>query len=145
MKKLIVLFLIIICSKSYGQELPNFYIKKFFNTYQKNTDKAIDDIYQTNPWTSGMGDAITEMKKTIRNYGVELGKYYGYEFITEKSCTSRFIVYAYLLRYDRQPIKVYFTFYEPDNEWMLYSLTFNSDVDEDLETAVKFDIQNPQK
>ena len=128
----------------YSQDNAEDIINAFFDTYQKNTDKALDDIYATNVWGSEMKDALTGMKKTVRGYSDEMGKYYGFEFITKQKCTERFLLFAYMLRYDRQPMQVLFAFYKPNDKWILYSLNFNSHFDEDLETAAQYYIiQNP--
>jgi hypothetical protein len=146
MKKIFLLFLFLFLSKStYSQTTPEDIIKKFFETYQKNTGKAIDDIYATNSWTSQMQDAITTMKKTIKTYPEEMGNYYGFEMITKQKSTERFVLYVYMIRYDRQPMKVNFELYKPNDKWMLYSLNFATDIDEDVEMAAKMYTQNPNQ
>lgn len=44
---------------------------------------------------------------------------------------------SYLLRYDRQLIRFTFQFYKPDKEWMLYSLSFDVTLDDEVEEAAK--------
>jgi len=128
----------------FSQETPDELIKRFFDTFQTNSDKALDDIYATNKWTSEMRDAINSMKKTIKNYPSEMGKYYGADFITKQQCTERFFLYSYMARYDRQPMKVVFQFYKPNDKWILYSLNFSTDIDDDVEAAAKYFVQNPK-
>ena len=144
MKKALYLSLLVILPiTGYSQETPDDFIKRFFETFQNNTDKALDDIYATNVWTSEMKDAINSMKKTIKNYPMEMGKYYGSDFITKQKCTERFLLYSYMARYDRQPMKVVFQFYKANDKWILYSLNFSADLDDDVEAAEKLYIQNP--
>ncbi|HTH54688.1 MAG TPA: hypothetical protein VL728_01495 [Cyclobacteriaceae bacterium] len=141
----ILAFFLALTTCCYSQENSDDIIKRFFDTFQNNTDKAIDDIYKTNTWTSEMGDAINTLKKTIRGYPTEMGKYYGYELITKQKCTDRFLLYAFIARYDRQPMKIVFELYKPDDKWFLYALNFSPDIDNDVETAAKSYMQSPSQ
>lgn len=140
-----ITFFLLISLHGYSQDNPDEIVKKFFETFQNNTDKALDDIYSTNQWTSEMRDAINSLKKTIKNYPNEMGKYYGSDLITKQKCTDRFILYSYMARYDRQPMKVVFELYKPNDKWILYSLNFSADIDDDVEAAAKYYIQNPNQ
>jgi hypothetical protein len=145
MKRFAIVFLLLVfCHEGYSQQNPPDLIKKFFDTYQKDSDKAIDDIYTTNPWTSEISEAIADMKKTVRSYPETMGKFYGTDLITLQKCTERFHLYVYMARYDRQPMRVIFEFYKPDEKWIIYSLNFDSGIDEDLEEAAKQAIQKPK-
>ena len=144
-KNLCLTFLLILSISGYSQENPDDIIKRFFETFQSNTDKALDDIYATNVWTSEMKDAINSMKKTIKNYPTEMGKYYGSDFITKQKCTERFFLYTYMARYDRQPMKSTCQFYKANDKWILFSLNLSPDIDDDVEAAAKFYMQNPSE
>jgi hypothetical protein len=136
--------LIVTSISSYGQDNPDDIIRRFFDTYQSNTDKALDEIYATNVWTLEMKDAINSLKKTIKNYPNEMGKYYGSDLITKQKCTERFLLYSYMARYDRQPMKVVFELYKANDKWILFSLNFSADIDDDVEMAAKYYVQNPR-
>jgi hypothetical protein len=78
------------------------------------------------------------MKKEINGYTEDyIGKYYGYNLITKKQSTENFVLYSYMVRYDRQPLKFIFEFYRPDNVWMLFSFKIDSNLDEDVEQVAK--------
>ena len=138
MRKIFTLsILLLFVINSNAQSNLEDYVKKFFLDFPKNSNKSIDEIYSTNPYTSGLTEAISNMKKVAENYPNSLGNYYGYEVITQKKCTNNFILYTYLVRYDRQPMKFTFEFYKPNDKWMLYSLNFAATIDEDVEQAAK--------
>jgi len=42
-----------------------------------------------------------------------------------------------LLRYDRQPIRFTFEFYKPDKEWVLFAISFDATLDDEVEEAAK--------
>ncbi len=132
---LITIFLLISIN-SIGQT-PEEYTKKFFMDFASNSDKAIDDIYKTSPFTNEMIDAIKEMKEVANNYPNSLGKYYGYEIIAQEKLTNNFVLLSYFVRFDRQPMRFTFIFYKPNEKWNLYSLNFSAHIDEELEQAAK--------
>jgi len=122
---------------AHAQANPDEIIKKFFVDFSIDSDKAISDIYATNPNINGITDAINNMKKIARSYPSQLGKNHGYELITQQKCTDNFILYAYFVKYDLQPMKFTFEFYKPNNTWNLYSLNFDSTIDDEVEQAAK--------
>ena len=144
-KTFITAFLILVSITGFCQINPDDIINNFFTVFQNDTDKALDDIYATNPWTTEIGDAISGLKKTVRSYSSEMGEYYGVDFITKQKCTDRFILYCYMIRYDRQPIKVIFELYKPNDKWVLYALNFSTDIDDNVEAAADFYMRNPIK
>lgn len=147
MKKLLLITLLTIISlMSFGQASPEDLIKTFFNEYNKNSNKAIDELYSTNPWTSRIRDGIENMKKEVNSYTVDyVGKYYGYEIITKKQFSESFILYSYLVRYDRQPMRFTFEFYKPNDKWTLFSFKIDGDLDDEIEQAAKLYYLNLDK
>jgi len=139
MKKQILTIVILITPFiTYGQISPDDFMKNFFTTYSKNPGQAVEDIYDTNPWAARIKDAVENMKKEVNSYTVDyVGKYYGYELITKKQFSESFILYSYLLKYDRQPIRFIFKLYKPNDKWTLYSFKIDSDLDVELEEAAK--------
>ncbi len=104
-------------SNIFAQTAPEEIIKSFFTTYPKNTNKAIDDLYATNPWTVRIKEGIDNIKKEINGYTVDyVGKYYGYELITRKQFAESFILFSYMIKYDRQPIRFTFELYKPNDK-----------------------------
>ncbi len=143
MKKLLLITLLSTASTAiFSQSVPEELIKTFFKEYSKNTSKAIDDIYATNPWSAKFKEGIEELKKEIITYTPDyVGKLYGHELIIKKQVTENFILYSYMVRYDRQPMRFTFEFYKPNDKWFLYSFNIDSDLDEELEQAAK--LSNP--
>ena len=139
MKKQILIGILLLSSiVSYGQESPQDIIKNFFNVYNKNSSKAIDELYATNPWSIRIKDGIENVKKEINSYTVDyVGKYYGYELITKKQFSESFVLYSYLVKYDRQPMRFIFKFYKPNDKWTLYSFKVDSSLDVEIEEAAK--------
>ncbi len=131
---ILILFSIITYAQSNQEEILN----KFFKEYAKNPSKAVDEIYLTNPWNSRIRDGIETMKQEVNKYTLDyVGKYYGYELITKKKLSESFILYSYMVKYDRQPMRFVFMLYKPLDKWALYSFTIDADIDEELDQAAK--------
>lgn len=147
MKKLIFITTLTLFSlTSFGQANPEDLINTFFKEYSKNPGKAVEDIYATNPWTSRIKDGIETMKQEVNKYTVDyVGKYYGYELITKKHFSESFILYSYMVKYDRQPMRFIFKLYKPNAKWTLFAFKIDSDLDDEIEQAAKLYYLNLDK
>jgi hypothetical protein len=66
-----------------------------------------------------------------------MGKYYGNEIIITKKFSESFILYSYLVKYDRQPMRFIFKFYKPNDKWVLYSYALDDNLDNEIQEAAK--------
>lgn len=147
MKKILLITVFaILCINSFAQNSPDAIIKTFFDAYAKNPSKAVEDIYATNPWTARIKDGIENMKNEVSGYTNDfVGKYYGYELITKKQLSESFILYSYMVKYDRQPIRFVFELYKPNDKWTLFSFKIDSNIDDEIEQAAKLYYLNLDK
>jgi hypothetical protein len=123
---------------SFAQTTPDELLQRFFTEYRKTPAHAVDQIYSTNPWASRSRDAVEQMINTVNRYTVDyLGQYYGNELIVKKQLSEGFVLYSYIMKYDRQPIRFIFEFYKPNDKWMLYSMKIDGNIDDELEQAAK--------
>ncbi|OCB71798.1 hypothetical protein [Flavobacterium crassostreae] len=137
-KKIFIIIIVLISKTSYSQDLPDEMIKSFFTQYSKNPAKAVEKIYQTSIWTSRLKDGIEDMKNEVGKYTIDyMGEYYGSELITKKQLSNTFVLYSYLLKYDRQPIRFIFKLYRPNDKWVLFSLKIDGVIDEEIEQSAK--------
>ena len=138
MRTFILSLVFIIISTSINAQSPDELIKKFFNEYEeKGANNALDNLYATNKWMNRNQDAIQNLQSQLANLQALIGEYYGYEFITKKSAGSSFVLYSYLAKYDRQPIRFTFKFYKPDDKWMIFSFAYDENIDDELVEAAK--------
>ncbi|WP_035335163.1 hypothetical protein [Dokdonia sp. PRO95] len=129
MKKFITLFIILISFSLNAQSNPEQIIEDFFSDYQsKGVVQAIDNIYASNPWINTQTDAIINLKNKMSDLTEEyIGKLHGRDLITKKEFSDKYVIYTYLVRYDRQPVRFTFEFYKPKNEWRIHSFKYNGD------------------
>jgi hypothetical protein len=139
MKKTILAlsFLILTCS-TFAQDSPKKLIDKFFETYKTDASKAVKDLYKTNKWTERIKDDIENIANNLNGFNDDLmGKYYGYETITSKKFGESFVLYSFLIKYDRQPLRFTFKFYKPNEKWVLYAFQYDDSLSAEIEEAAK--------
>lgn len=121
-----------------AQEKPEDITIHFFELFQeKGSDVAFDFAWSTNKWlitdTISTRDTKTKFKKGI----AMLGKYYGYELIEKINLTDSYVLIDYLLKFDRQPLKISFILYKPDLSWQIIDLKFDPKLTDDIESKRK--------
>lgn len=143
MKKILFLLsLTLLTTITYGQNSTEDLTTEFFKKYEKNTDEAFDYIFGTNKWMGDNKDGTEKVKFQLREYAKLMGKYIGFEKLTEKSLGESLKVSVYLVKYDRQPLRFIFKYYKGKEKWMLYNLKFDENIDDELDDIMKYDYLN---
>lgn len=146
MKRLLFILLISTSGHIFAQSDPQNLLDIFFKTYEKDAGKAVKDLYSTNIWTDRIKDDIDKIVGTVNGFTESyMGKYNGYEIITTKKFSESFILYSYIVKYDRQPIRFIFKFYKPSNKWILYSYAIDDSFDDEIQEAAKLFYLNLDK
>jgi len=127
--------------QGYAQDTPETLIQKFFDDYeQQGSSMALDNLYETNPWMQGATEAIGNLKEKMNTLTEEfVGKCHGYDLIAKKEVSSSYVLFSYLAKYDRQPIRFTFQFYKPADTWKIYSFKYDGNMDTELEESVRLD------
>lgn len=113
-------------------------IAKFYELYEKGKKvEAVDSIYSTNPWMSSAADSIHQIKTQLENIEEIVGNYNGKVLIDETSIKDRFVHVTYMTLYDRQPVRMEFQFYRPEEDWIVYSFSFDINFDDEVESEVR--------
>ena len=110
---------------------------QFFRQYALDPMKAFDYAFSTNEWMERNQDAVDNLKNQYSNLLPLIGSYYGYDLITEKSMGDHLKVLSFMLRYDRQPIRLTFVMYKPKDRWQVQNLKYDDNLPEELEEASK--------
>ena len=138
MKRILIVLMILASGNLIAQSCPQELINSFFGTYEKDPGKAVKDLYATNIWNERIKDDIDKIIGTVNGFTESyMGKYYGQELITTKKFSESFVLYSYLVKYDRQPIRFIFKFYKPDDKWVLYSYALDDSLDDEIQEAAK--------
>jgi len=143
LKNLVILYFIIPiggCAqgKSNGNLAPVTIIDNFYDNYHTyGIDKALDYIFLTNKWLNISDSSIISLKIQLAATIKLLGKYQGYEQITKKQIGNNYLLYSYLTRYERQPLRFTFIFYRVNDNWQLQHFKYDVDFDAELEKAAE--------
>lgn len=111
-------------------------VDKFFKTYQtEGTSRAIVNIFKTNAAvdSASLSGLIAKIDTTRGLIGMYIGK----ELIVQRKASNSLILYSYLVKHEKQPVRFTFMFYKPKNEWLIYRLYFDDQVDNELEESAK--------
>lgn len=123
-------------AKNYEQEIEN-----FFSLYAKGEIvQAVDSIYSTNKWVNVVSDQILNVKGQLTSVQPMLGAYLGQDRVGHHSYGERLIHITYLALFERQPLRMEFTFYRPGSDWFIYSFAFDDRADDDLQRAARMAI-----
>ncbi|MFC4634245.1 hypothetical protein ACFO3O_10025 [Dokdonia ponticola] len=143
MRKIILVFsLTLLTTITYGQNTTDGITAEFFKKYEQDTDAAFDYIFGTNKWMVENKDGIENVKFKIREYKNLMGKYIGFERLTDKPLGESLKVSVYLIKYERQPLRFIFKYYKSKDKWMLYNFKFDESIDDDLEEIMKYEYLN---
>jgi hypothetical protein len=69
-----------------------------------------------------------------------VGDFHGYELLASDEVGNCYKIYIYVAKFDRQPIRIQFDFYKPEDKWIVQGFTYDYDLDDDFESVVKSQI-----
>ena len=134
---ILLIFLGVQTSKAQSDTLntPEKLCEHFFMLFETDSDIAVDFIFSTNKWfnTSSMPQ-LAESKGKIKKL-FYLGNYRGFELASKKLFSPSLVLITYIVKYDRQPIKIEFYFYKPEKNWQIQTFRFEEDLKNDLQNG----------
>ena len=138
-RTILLLFITLGTFTSYGQNSTDELTNKFIELYEKDTDAAFDFIFGTNKWMKDGGTGTEKMKFQLREYAKLMGNYIGFEKLTEKSLGKSLKVLVYIVKYERQPLRFIFKYYKAKDNWSIFNIKFDDDIDDELDEIMKYD------
>jgi hypothetical protein len=122
----------------FAQDRPELITEHFFDLFQvKGSDAAFDYAWSTNKWLSSDTTSTKEKKNQFKKGIALLGQYFGYEMITKVNLTESYTLMNYMLKFDRQPLKITFILYKPYQSWQILEMKFDVKLDDDIESMIK--------
>ncbi len=121
-----------------AQEKPEDLTEHFFKLYvEQSSDTAIGYIFANNKWMNNYKAYVDNLKMQTKEFIAKIGQYYGYELIDKVVYSENYILMNYMLRYDRQPIKISFILYKPNLKWQIQNLKLDEKLEDDIELKQK--------
>lgn len=90
--------------------------------------EAIDTLYADNPWVTSVSDQLATLKTQFGGLSDLVGGYLGNERLAVRQVSERFVYVWYMGFYEHQPLQFHFSFYRPDDRWLLYQLSYEEGV-----------------
>lgn len=141
MKSILICIIFIVCAgiqqEVHAQSGDERIIEEFFRQYALDPMKAFDYAFSTNKWMERNQDAVENLKNQYGNLLPLIGNYYGYDLLSEKYQGDNLKVSSFILRYDRQPMRLTFIFYKPKDRWQVQNLKYDDKLPEELEESAK--------
>lgn len=132
----LIIFFTSVCIVN-GQTTTKEISNHFFQIYSKDPMAAIDYAFSTNKWFDRKLDAQTTLKNKLKTLIDVCGDYNGYEKLTEKKAGTSSIITSFIMKYNREPVRLVIFFYKPKDIWQVNNIAFDEDIDEDLKEAAK--------
>ena len=140
MKKTLLVLLFVLLYGNINAQTPKDYINKFFNIYtEEGFDQAIDSLFTTNKWILMNQESVNSIKTQLSTLTPKLGSYYGYEPLTAQKTGTCYEYYTYLVKYERQPVRFHFAFYEVNGKWILQTFKYEDKIASNLEDSALID------
>jgi hypothetical protein len=118
-----------------GQEPPDV-VRIFLECILDDGQGCVKDLYQSGKWLSKDTVAIERVDSELRKLSSSvnlIGQLEGYELIRSRRMGETFWGLVYVLKYERQPIRLTFVYYNSKSSWSL----FNFEIDEDIDVTFK--------
>jgi hypothetical protein len=123
-----------------SKDTPEQIIKEYFQLVKKSKIKeATTYIFSTNKFMRNSQDQINSISQKLETDVSQFGELFSEEQITKASAGPNLVTYAYLAKYDRQPLRFIFTFYKPKDSWRLYFFKYDDQADDELLDAIRSD------
>ena len=125
------------CTSAFSQQQPRERItEEFFYLYEQYPTKAYTQLFQHNRWMKGHQEVMNQNKIHLRELTQGLGKYMGYELLSEKSIGTSYVMKSFLVKYERQPVRFNFVLYNPGTRWQIQSLSWDKNLKLELKLAM---------
>ncbi len=122
-----------------AQSTPQDMTRKFFALYKVgDSDKAIDYLFSSNPYSKDIAEGIEDVKRQLKKLLEQIGNYYESDLLTTKTAGANVIMYTFLVRHDKQPLTFSIMFYKPNEKWQMQNFKYQNNTFEELEEASKF-------
>lgn len=139
LKLIFLSFMLFGCNRSdsslTGKSLtPEKMNEHFFSLYESKSPKdALDFIFSTNPWIEETQAQV--VANNLTGFTKLLGSYQDRDAITKNSIGQNYLLYTFLVKYDRQPMRFTFIYYKPKDKWQLQEFKYDDNFQSEIMEA----------
>ncbi|MEM8815073.1 MAG: hypothetical protein AAFX56_09415 [Pseudomonadota bacterium] len=118
-------------------------VETFFESVGNGEEQeAIRELPANSPYAEEMSAELENVAFQLSNLGRTLGEYRNHELLIHDVVAERFAYMMFFVAYDRQPLKMEFQFYRPDEDWVFLNYSFSGDLENELVEVAKFKLMN---
>lgn len=133
-----LLLLLISCAISLSASAQSEKITEtFFKSYQKDPIKAYEELFSNNKWMKDKKSEMDLVKIQMESLLKGIGDYYGFELIAERTAGQSYMLKSFLVKYERQPIRITFLLYKPQDTWQVQNFSYDTSIEEESGEAAK--------
>ncbi|WKK67517.1 hypothetical protein [Lutimonas zeaxanthinifaciens] len=123
---LVVLIMLILLSSNSlkAQTTTDEIIDEYFKLYEKSPEEAFDFLSKDIKVIRGQ-ETTENLKKQILFAANQSGVYYGYEKIIEKSLGNSLKLLSFLIKYEKEVVRLTTILYKPADKWKVIEYHFD--------------------
>ncbi len=99
-------------------------VDAFFKELPSDSNKAIDNLYASNPAMQQKAQALTLMKAQMPQVSALFGSYLGYELISKEKISTSLVRISVVEKRNLHPLTWEFYFYKPKEKWIVSQAVF---------------------
>lgn len=96
------------------------------------TDAAVDYLASTNTWSQKVSGQVDQVKVGFKTYAQTMGKYQFAEQVGETHVGSHYAQLAYIVGYERTPVRMDITLYRARDKWVFFGISLDQKPLDDL-------------
>ena len=108
-----------------------------------DSETALTNLYKTSPYADEIAADMQNVIFQLNGIGRLVGEYRNHEVLIHRLVADRFAYLLVFVAYDRQPMKMEFQFYRPDEEWFFLNFSFADSMSGDIKDAAQFELADP--
>ncbi len=89
------------------------------------TDAAVDYLASTNAWSQKFSGQMEQVKAGLKGYAQTMGKYQFAEQVGESHVGSHYAQLAYVVGYERTPLRMDITMYRTRDKWIFLGIALD--------------------
>ncbi len=110
-------------------EDPEKIVTQFLEIYsEEGVDQGLKYLFEYNPWINNFESLSTRLLELTSQIGMLKGS----DLIVTKKIGNAMIMFSYLMKYERQPIRFNITFYRPGTNWQVQDFRYDDELIQEL-------------
>lgn len=125
MKKAALILGVLLATNVFAYDgTPQQQVDAFFSDLERDSGRAVDQLYASNPIMKHKAQELTIMKGHLSQTASLFGDYLGYETVVAEQLSPSLVRLSVLEKRELHPITWAFYFYKPKDHWIISQAVF---------------------